>query len=73
MLYSVFYEVIHICSRNHGMKYILNFNDTFSFVGARGTRLGKYIEPQLEGQTNMPVGKAARHLSPVEKMEEGKT
>lgn len=42
MPYSVFYEVIHICSRNHGMKYILNFNTVFSFMRTRRTRLGKY-------------------------------
>lgn len=63
MPYSVFNEIIHICSRNHGMKYILNFKDIFSFVRARIIRLGKYRVSQLEGQSSMAIGKAAIHLS----------
>lgn len=62
MPYSVFYEVIHVCLRNHGMIYILNFNTVFSFMRTRRTRLAKYAAPQLQGQTNMAVSKVARAL-----------
>lgn len=41
MPYSAFYEVIHTCSRNHGMTYILNFKDYLQLYESQENKVGQ--------------------------------